>query len=40
MTIFAEQYDFVVTLLFLESQVQYFHDADREEDAFDKFYAS
>ncbi len=39
MTIFAEQYDFAVTLLLLENEARYFQDAEREEDVFDRINA-
>jgi hypothetical protein len=38
MTIFAEQYDFAVTLLLLENQYRYSQlDKESEEDVFDRF---
>ena len=39
MTIFAEQYDFTVTLLLLADEVRPFMDAEPEEDVFDRFMA-
>ena len=38
MTVFAEQYDFAVTLLLLENKYRYTQlDREPEEDAFDRF---
>jgi hypothetical protein len=38
MTIFAEQYDFAVTLLLLENRDGYIHlDREPEEDVYDRF---
>ncbi len=37
MTVFAEQYDFAVTLLLLENETRSFADAAREPDVFDRF---
>jgi hypothetical protein len=39
MTIFAEQYDFAVTLLLLQNEVRLFQEAEPEEDVFDRFKA-
>ena len=40
MTIFAEQYDFAVTLLLLEDRCGYTQlDSEPEEDVFDRFAA-
>ena len=37
MTIFAEQYDFAVTLLLLSNEVRYFADAESEMDTYERF---
>lgn len=38
MTVFAEQYDFVISLLLLSNEVRYDQiDAEREQDTYDRF---
>jgi hypothetical protein len=37
MTLYAEQYDFTLSLLLLENEVRAFHDAESEIDTHEKF---